>query len=354
MAKNKYTTPLLSESFSLSTASKILAGYNYQPTDLIQEDRKTLANIFYNDFKIKYPHYLNKSCNTLLPKPKKPISLSNVNLTNKNMEKVLINSLQKSVLCGTACSDSSLNVQKNYANARMQNKHSTRQSTWFFWKWMVCLPKYNNGMSSVIIEKQSKDDYQTNAIVATRPPGEILGKLKITTKAHLELTALNNALSSKPGEINMPKKEIKRCWLNSMTDYFLMTVWLDDGGLHSNNSQGRIHWNKLPLCELEVFVKYLDSVWGVKCYVFKLSETQKNGQFMHVINIQDQESLLKFLRIVAPIIPVREMLYKVQFIPQSNADLLKRWASEVTELVLPEFREEMKSFYDAKISSYPS
>ncbi len=72
----------------------------------------------------------------------------------------------------------------------------------------------------------------------------------------------------------------------------------------------------------------------------------KNGQVSYRITIDNMESLLKLLRLIAPLIPVREMLYKIYFVPENNPSLLQRWKTEVLELVRPEFVDDVKEFYD--------
>jgi hypothetical protein len=130
-----------------------------------------------------------------------------------------------------------------------------------------------------------------------------------------------------------------------------MTVWLDDGSLF-NHRQGRICLDSSPLDQQQVLVNYLKSVWGIEAYCMDTKKKTNNGQDRYRICIKDQESLLKLLRIVAPIIPVKEMLYKIMFVPINNTDLLQRWASEVSELVLPEFRQYVKDEYQNIIDNY--
>jgi hypothetical protein len=297
------------------------------------EKKKTL----YEQFKQRYPQFFG---NYTMPMASPPLSLQKVDLSAKQMSKIPISVLQKSVLCGTCLGDSSLRIQRNYKNARIQSRHSTRQSEWFFWKWTVCLKDYTNGVESITF--QNPDGYQ----LKTEEKDEYLGKLKISTKADPRLTALHSIICKKNRE------NVERSWLNHMTDYFLMTVWLDDGSLF-NSRQGVICLDSLPLDQQEVFVNYLKSVWGIKAYCRNTQEKMKNGQDRHRICIQDQESLLKLLRIVAPIIPVKEMLYKVMFVPINDTDLLQRWASEVSELVLPEFRDYVKEHYKKLLYNYP-
>lgn len=136
-----------------------------------------------------------------------------------------------------------------------------------------------------------------------------------------------------------------------MNDYFLMTLWLDDGGL-TNNRQGELALDLFSVEEQKIFVAYLKAVWDIECYVFNTGEVMKNGLVRHRIKIKDQENLLKLLRIVARIVPVKEMLYKIVFIPENNIDLLQRWASEVSNLVYPEFKDYIVNTYTEILKNY--
>jgi hypothetical protein len=300
-------------------------------------ERQEIQKILYGKFKEKYPQYLR---GYKMPTPMAPLKCRNVDLSDKQMAKVSIPELQKSVLCGTVLSDGSLRIQPRYKNARIQNRHSSRQCEWFFWKWTVCLKDYITGVEA--IQFQNPDGFQKDLI---QRPGEYLGKLKVATRALPQLTELHSVVCKNNRE------KIERSWLNHMTDYFLMTVWLDDGSLF-NYRQGRICLDSSPLDQQQVFVNYLKSVWGIEAYCMDTKLKMRNGQDRYRICIKDQESLLKLLRIVAPIIPVKEMLYKIMFVPINNTDLLQRWASEVSELVLPEFRQYVKDEYQNIIINY--
>ena len=136
-----------------------------------------------------------------------------------------------------------------------------------------------------------------------------------------------------------------------MNDYFLMTLWLDDGSL-MNNRQGEIALDLFSIEEQEIFVHYLKAVWSIECYIFNTQELMQNGKIRYRIKIKNQENLLKLLHVVARIIPVKEMLYKVMFIPENNIDLLQRWASEISELVYPEFKEYIVNQYKPILTNY--
>ena len=315
-----------------------------------QEKRREILKDSYTKFKTAYPQF-NKRKKLSYKYPKK---LKHVDLSSKKMAQIPIEEPVKSVLCGTCLGDSSLRINPRYANARIQSRHSSRQASWFFWKWTVCCSEYTNGLDSMTF--QVSDGYQKNS--SKKEDEENLGKLKVSTKAHKDLTALHSIICPKN------KEKIERYWLNHMTDYFLMVIWLDDGSLY-NTHQGCLSLDFFPKEEQEVFVNYLESVWDVKAYLKNTVELppkagalsaraqargrrlkMKDGRDLYKIYIKDQESLLNLLRIVAPLIPVKEMLYKVMFVPFNNKGLLQRWASELVELVQPEFRDYVKNHYE--------
>lgn len=292
---------------------------------------------------------------------------SHLNLKNKRMANMGFTDIQMSVICGTCLSDAGLEKPKDYANFRIQNKHSTRQANWFIWKWAVCLRSLIKAPNTTF-QFIWPEGYQKRTVPEET---ELLGRLFLCSKADLRLTELRLALCSNSNK-NVTKNKkfncrrvIKRCWLNHMNNYFLMSIWLDDGSLDSNNSQGVICWNSTPKEDQIVFSEYLRSVWEVET---RVSES-KQGSFLnpvpnsptaemeikatqHVILFKDQYNLIKFLKIIAPAVPVKEMLYKVMFIPKSNKSLLQCWASELTELVQPQFRESVRQVYYEIIDNY--
>jgi len=311
-------------------------------------ERKEIVRDLYGKFRAQYARYLTPSCmegaSYQMPPPRKAPSLKDVDLSNKQMAKISLTDLQKSVLCGTCLSDASIRIQKHYKNARVQCRHSSRQSSWFFWKWAVCLKQFIN-VESIQFQDSDADNYKKASPLQENEV--LLGKLKIHTKALPVLTQVHSIICTNNRE------KIERVWLNHMTDYFLMTVWLDDGSLIGNR-QGIICLDSSPLDQQKVFVDYLKAVWGIESYSYCMNTNtkMKNGEIRYRIVIKDQDNLIKMLRIVAPLIPVKEMLYKILFVPVNNSDLLQRWASEVSQLVLPEFQDFVKEEYRVIISLY--
>lgn len=294
------------------------------------EERKLIANnLIDKAFKL-YPEW-ESSGN--FSKPTYPEKLDMVDLSNKQMTKISLSDTTKSVLCGTILGDTNFSIPKKYSNARFIGRHSTRQFTWFTWKYLVVLKEFTT-KSAVIFSYPS--GYQKSSPL--RPGEEILGKLQITSKVDEKLTELHKIICKEN------KKKIERFWLNHMNNYFLMTLWLDDGSL-SSGRQGSISLNSSPTEEQEVLRHYLWKVWGIETKLQDTGNLMQNGQKSYRINILNQDSLLKLLTIVAPVIPVREMLYKVCFVPKGNSSLLQRWKTELKKLVKPEFADDIENYY---------
>lgn len=302
---------------------------------LLQQRKEILVN-FYNTFKKKYPFYIGPNKKEL-PKPIYPVNIQRLTRPTDEMHQLTIAEPQKSILCGTILSDTTIGVQRGYANARMQNRHSTRQYEWFFWKWLIALENFSNGLSSMTF--QEPDGYQINSLLNE---GETLGKLHINSKAMPDLTKLSRIVKKDN------QKFIDRSWLNHMSSYFLMCIWIDDGSLY-HTYQGCICFDYSTKDEQQTFCDYLKEAWDIEAYVGDTDyPLMADGRERFRIFFSDQTNLLKYLRIVAPLVPVKEMIYKLLFVPVNNPVLLQRWASELKDLVQPEFREYVEDFYEDK------
>ena len=284
-------------------------------------------------------------------KPTLPSKLSNVNLSSKQMAKINLDPAQKSILCATIICDGSIAIDKGYANARIQMRHSTRQTDWFMWKCFYAFPKVTP--NSIVFGKP--DGFQSNSLSLSYSSArgrevevevEVLGKWKVSSGATVELTALYSIICGKGG-----KKKMKRSWLNQMNDYFLMTIWLDDGSLVGHR-QGVIAFYYLSQAELNVFADYMLSVWAIKCHVVaapipptgeRATPTNPTAPPFQ-INIADLDNLERLLRLIAKIIPVKSMLYKVCFYPIESSRL-QRWTAELKTLVRQEWHTEIDQIY---------
>lgn len=210
----------------------------------------------------------------------------------------------------------------------------------------MALESFANGLSSITY--QVSDGYQKKTEAME---GEVLGggPLHINSKARPDLTNLYRILCRDGREF------IDRSWLNHMSSYFLMCVWLDDGSLYPNPPyQGCFCLDFSTDQEQQIFWAgpYLKEAWAgpIEAHVTSTGYEMTDGRERMRIFVSNQDSLLKLLRLVAPLVPVKEMIYKILFVPRNNPELLQRWASEIKELVQPEFREYVENFYEHEIN----
>jgi hypothetical protein len=281
-----------------------------------------------NEFRYRYP---NLDVSNLAPATF-PQTLKNVNLTDKQMAQLPFDPIVLSAICGSLFGDSSIAINKGYANARIQYRHSTRQSDWFMWKTFCIYKEFINDTS---ICWQKSDGFQKQVPVKE---GEILGKWKVATKGDEKLTKLYNIICPKK------TKELQRFWLNHMNNYFLMTLWLDDGSLVGQR-QGILSCNNTPIDQAKILANYISKVWEVECKVVEVPSKATATLLQPVqIVINDLDNLEKFLRIIAPIVPVKSMLYKVCLYPIESSRL-QRWTSELKTLVRAEWHADIDQIY---------
>lgn len=261
-----------------------------------------------------------------------PISLEAVKLEQKQIAQINLNPIIVSAVCGMVFGDASLVINLCYVNARLQMRHSTRQTEWFMWK-SLCILKEFTEDTSICFQKPDGFQRSTMAI-----GGETLGKWKVLTKVNPELTKLHSIICPQG------KKTFQRFWLNHMNNYFLMVLWLDDGSLNGAR-QGVISLNSTPLDQAKVLVQYMLTVWDIKCEakIVESKQTQTNKSPV-AITISDLDNLEKLLRIIAPIVPVKSMLYKVCLYPEDSSRL-QRWTSELKTLVRSEWHDDLDKYY---------
>lgn len=294
--------------------------------------KKQVSQYYIRRWKERYP---NCSLDTL-PPLKDPPKMENVKLDKKEMAQTGVHPITVSVLCGTLFGDASLDRSKG--KPRIQMRHSTRQSEWFFWKCFCGLQGY---VQETSVSFELPDGYQSAS-----PPigGELLGKLHTATLRQPELATLLDIVAK-------PHKEIKRSWLNHMNAYFLMTLWLDDGSLVSYNSEGEWCLNSTPLDQAEILVDYFETVWGFKCQALIVpSRVTKTNPNPVSITFVDQDQLEIFLRIIAPLVPVESMLYKVCFCPIDRSRQ-QRWASELKTLVRTEWHPTIDAILNYNLAA---
>ena len=266
--------------------------------------QKSLVKLIVKEFEMAYGSAINyPDLNFNSFKAVSPSSLENVRLTQKEIGQIDLHPVVLSTICGTTFGDSSLVVHSNYKNALLNYRHSTRQTDWFLWK-TLCVFKEFASEEAIQFEAPPRggkltDGFQAQVQVQTAG-FELLGKLKVSTEVNSKLTQLRDIIA--PNNV----KTIERNWLNHMNNYFLMTLWLDNGSLIGGlGRQGIISTGAMPLKQTQLLVDYLTKVWGIKCDARELAtqpipplEGGKNGKLQtggmgraHGLFIKDQENL---------------------------------------------------------------
>lgn len=304
-------------------------------TKIQKENKEKLISLCISDFLANSP-----SCDYNVLTPTYPTSLANVDLSKKEMAQIPLNSVILCVLCGTLFGDCSIQMQQKYTNARIQMRHSTRQTEWFMWKTLCILSIFTSEKAQNRgIHFQKPDGFQRKTgFLPTAFGGEMLGKLHYQSAAKPILTSIYKILC--PSKT----KTIQRSWLNHMNNYFLMALWLDDGSLNKGR-QGVISCNNTPHDEAVILTNYITTVWGVKCKVAPVSTkiTSKNPNPIE-IRFSDFDNLEKWIHIIAPIVPVRSMLYKV-CLYTDDPSFLQRWIPYLKSVLPVSWHNDIDKYY---------
>lgn len=294
-----------------------------------------IRTYYINRFRRLYP---NQSLSSLA-KPSNPLEERGVKLDSKEMAQIDMHPITMSVICGTLFGDSSLD--KGGATPRMQGNHSSRQAEWFLWKVLVGLEGFvlDTGIRFKLPDGKQPDAFDDEGY---KIGGELYGKFHYATSRvcprKAEIKKLFDIIAT-------PHKTYARFWLNHMNAYFLMTLWFDDGSLSSYGRVGELCLYAVPKEQLEVFANYLKSVWNVECIIeHRPSKATRTNPDPYGLRF-NQEQLMSLLLIIAPIVPVESMLYKVCFTP-IDSSLRQRWATDLKAVV----KEEWHATIDATIA----
>ena len=221
------------------------------------------------------------------------------------------------LILGSLLGDGSLKIHGGYTNARFTFRHSLKQLNYFNYK--VSLLDEISSDKSVFYQKP--DGFSPN------------GKVRYQSKALPSLTELYN-FTHKRGQF-----QIRRNWLNQMTDLSLAIWWLDDCSIISNTRKGVFCTDGFDEKSVKILARYLQVVWNIDTHVGSVYVKQRTGNKQHCyrIWIRSSEELKKLCRIVAPHIHELDMLYKV-IILYKDSELQQRWISELVKLT--DFTEE--------------
>jgi hypothetical protein len=215
----------------------------------------------------------------------------------------------KAIIFGSLLGDGSLRIQKGYANARLEFRHSIQQKDYLHWK--VAMLKDIAGEKSVAL--QPPDGYSKTE------------KIRFISRALPSLTELYR-LTHRRGRLS-----IRRTWLNQMTPLSLAIWWLDDGSLISNGRKGVLCTDGFDLSSVKILARYIQIVWGVRTHIAPIYRyRQKVLKTYYRIWIRSTEELKKFLRIILPNIKVVSMIPKV-LILYTDPQFQQRWISEIVQ-----------------------
>ena len=230
------------------------------------------------------------------------------NLSRKELANIPLSETCKAIILGTLLGVGSLKIYSGYKNARLTIRHSIVQNSYFYW--LASALQEINTPGSVLITKPSgfsknmKLQYQSKACEAL-------------TKIYL-LTHHKNKL------------HIQRSWLNHLTPLSLMVWWLDDGSIVGGGRQGVFCTDGFDKASVEILIQYLHKVWDIKGRIGvtkgNVGSPQENKEnFKIYLNTSE---LKKFLKIIMPYIPVKEMVYKVR-LQYKDKEMQQRWISEM-------------------------
>jgi hypothetical protein len=239
-------------------------------------------------------------------------SLRNVNLSLKILQNLPLSDSSISIILGSILGDGSLKIHKNYKNARFKFRHSFVQKEYFDWK-VSMLKEISSDKSSLI---QKPDGFSIHQ------------KLLFQSRALESLTIIYARTHSHN------KIQIKRSWLNHLTELSLAIWWLDNGSLISNRRKGVICTDGFSKQSVEILKNYLFVAYGITATVGtilgKHRKLAKQNEYYRLYFSTNE--LKKFLRIILPYIEVESCLPKVTII-YKDLDLQQRWISEMKTLL---------------------
>ena len=244
------------------------------------------------------------------------------NLTRKRLANIPLSETCKSIVLGTILGDGSLNIQKGYKNARLTIKHSIIQQSYFNWL-ASSLNEIANPGSVILCKPSGFSKFSKNE------------KLQFQSKSCENLTKIHEITYKKN------KLDIKRSWLNHLTPLSLMVWWLDDGSLVGGGRQGVLCTDGFDKKSVEIIVQYLEKVWNVKGRIGVTRGTKgtkyENKEYYKIY--LGTSELKKFLIIIMPEIPIKEMVYKVT-LKYKDKEMQQRWISTMKEHMKAHIIEE--------------
>lgn len=234
-----------------------------------------------------------------------------INLSRKKLSLISLSDQCKAIIYGSLLGDGSLQLQKNYRNARFSIRHSIVQEEYFLWK--------VNALQEIASDRSIQ--------MSERSGFKCLNKsLLFQSRALPQLTEIHDITHDKNRLL------IQRRWLNHLTPLSLAVWWLDDGSLISNNRKGVLCTDGFDEKSVLLLARYLKVVWDVDAHVGPIVRHREDRNYSKQEYYRlwfGTEELKKFLRIILPCIPAC-MVRKVLLL-YKDTEFQQRWISEILE-----------------------
>ncbi len=223
-------------------------------------------------------------------------------------KKLSVSQQTLSIILGSILGDGSLKKYKGYLNARLSIRQSIIQKEYFMFK-VRSLSEISN----------------PNSVILQQPTG--YSKKYLFQSASLpDLTEIYNYTYKNNNLV------ISRRWLNHLTPLALCIWWLDDGSIISHGKKGVFCTDGFDLLSLQKLARFLQVEYGINSNIMTIKKVYQGQEKTYYRISLSTNELKKFLRIILPYFPVKEMLYK-GLIRYKSSELQQRWISEMLELL---------------------
>lgn len=230
-------------------------------------------------------------------------------IVNKPQGLVSLSQRAQAIILGALLGDGSLKIHEHYQNARFSFRHSITQKEYFEWKVQELAEISSN--KSIFVQKG--DGFGT------------LDKLRFQSLALESLTRLCRVTHKRN------TLRIRRKWLNMMEPLSLAVWWFDDGSLVANSRKGVFCTDEFSYESQKILKQYMGKVWRIRVCIGRIGKKRQGRREEYFrLWIRSTEELKKFLRIILPFTPVKEMLPKVILL-YKDQKLQQRWISEVSK-----------------------
>lgn len=218
----------------------------------------------------------------------------------------------KSILLGSLLGDGCLKIYSGYKNAKFSFRHSIVQKDYFYWKLVQMSALKETSFFSGTVSNGKPDGFSKNS------------KLIFQSHVSQDLTILHSVVC-KNNKLN-----IRRSWLNSLSNLSLAVWWFDDGSLICGRRRGVLCTDNFDEESCQILATYLFKVWDINVTVKPIFRNDKNYFRLWFKTTE----LKKFLKIILPEVPlIWDMFEKKMIIRYKDQRYQQRWISEIQEIL---------------------